>query len=324
MITIVGLGEALWDVLPGGKVLGGAPLNVACHVHALLQCSAGASPSRNLRGGQAVVASRVGTDALGDEVVRELARRGMATDFVQRDALHPTSTVNVRFDVPLPGPHPAGEGPGEGQNPTFTFTPDIAWDHLEFTPDWAQLAARCDAVCFGTLAQRSPLSRAAIWQFLDAAPQAIRLFDVNLRQGFYDGESILEGCRRATLIKLNEHELPVVGELAGLSAGSPHDQLARLRDKFNLEAAIYTRGGGGTMMVLDSEIIDPRPESYPMAPNSDAVGAGDACSAGVLVGWLLGLPPARIAELANHLGAFVASQPGATPELPLTITAMID
>ena len=129
---IVGLGEALWDVLPGGRVLGGAPLNVACHVQALLQDC------------HAVVASRVGTDALGDDVVRELTRRDMATDYVQRDAGHATSTVNVELR--------------DGQ-PTYTFTPDIAWDHLEFTPAWAELAARCDAVCFGTLAQRSPQSR---------------------------------------------------------------------------------------------------------------------------------------------------------------------
>ena len=216
-----------------------------------------------------------------------------------------------------------GERELEAGQPTFTFTPDIAWDHLQFTHEWAEFAAKCDAVCFGTLAQRSPQSRETIWRFLDAAPQAIRLFDVNLRQGFYDRDSIVEGCRRATLLKLNEHELPVVGELAGLSAGPPHVQLARLRDKFDLAAVVFTRGERGTMMVLESAIVDPPAVSYPSGPSADAVGAGDACSAGVLVGWLLDLPTERIAELANHLGAFVASQPGATPVVPLTITAMI-
>jgi fructokinase len=308
-LFVVGLGEALWDMLPGGKVLGGAPLNVACHVHALLQGSAGASPSHGARGGQAEVASCVGTDALGDEVVRELARRGMAIDYLQRDAVHPTSTVNVTLEA--------------GQ-PTFTFAPDIAWDHLEFTPEWTELAARCDAVCFGTLAQRSPGSRETIWRFLDAAPQAIRLFDVNLRQGFYDGESILAGCRRATLVKLNELELPVVAEIVELRSATTADRLTELRELFELESVIFTRGERGTMMVLESEIVDPPPVCYPAAPRADAVGAGDACSAGVLAGWLLKLPPARIAELANHLGAFVASQPGATPALPLSIRAMID
>ena len=318
-ITIVGLGEALWDVLPGGKVLGGAPLNVACHIHALLGArgiregeapaepcagSTGASPSR----GRGIVASRVGIDALGDEVVRELARRDMVTDYLQRDAGHATSTVNVQLQA--------------GQ-PTFTFTPDIAWDHLEFTPEWAELAARCDAVCFGTLAQRSPPSRTSIWRFLDAAPQAIRLFDVNLRQGFYDRESVVEGCRRATLVKLNDEELPVVAELLALSPGAAHNQLLQLREAFDLEAIIYTRGERGTQLVLADAVIDPPPVRYPAAPRADAVGAGDACAAGILAGWLLGLPPARTAELANHLGAFVASQPGATPELPMTITALI-
>lgn len=316
-ITMVGLGEALWDVLPGGKVLGGAPLNVACHVHALLHGSAdfgelsraGASPSRRERRGDGVVASRVGTDALGDDVVRQLARRGMTTEYVQRDAVHPTSTVNVALE--------------DGQ-PTFTFTPDIAWDHLELTLAWAELAAKCDAVCFGTLAQRSRQSRRTIWQFLDAAPQAIRLFDVNLRQGFYDREAILAGCRRATLVKLNEQELPVVAEFVGLQAMTTAERLAELRTAFALEAVVFTRGKLGTMIVLESEVVAPPPVSYPAAPHADAVGAGDACSAGVLVGWLLKLPPARIAELANHLGAFVASQPGATPALPLSIRAMID
>ena len=297
-VTIVGLGEALWDVLPAGKVLGGAPLNVACHVHALLKD----------RGGRAVVASRVGTDSLGDEVVCGLARRGMATEYVQRDAVHPTSTVNVTLET--------------GQ-PTFTFTPDVAWDHLELTLAWAELAARCNAVCFGTLAQRSLQSRETIWRFLDAAPQAIRLFDVNLRQGFYDRESIVEGCRRATLVKLNDKELAVLAELLDWPADPPRDQLEQLRDRFGLEAVVFTRGERGTLIVHRDLVADPPPVRYPAASNADAVGAGDACSAGILTGWLLRLPPTRTAELANHLGAYVASQPGATPQLPPEIIDLV-
>jgi fructokinase len=293
--TIVGLGEALWDVLPGGRVLGGAPLNVVCHVQALFQDA------------QAVVASRVGTDALGDDVVRELALRGMATDFVQRDAAHATSTVNVELE--------------EGQ-PTYSFAPDIAWDHLQFSPEWAELAAQCDAVCFGTLAQRSPLSRQTIWQFLDAAPQAIRLFDVNLRQGFYDRESIVEGLRRATLVKLNESELPIVAGMLHLTPAPASDQLRQMIDQLGVEAAVFTRGERGTLFVLPGAVIDPPLANYPAAAGADAVGAGDACSAGVLVGWLRGLPIERIAELANRLGAYVASQPGATPALPSEIRRM--
>lgn len=297
-VTVVGLGEALWDVLPGGKVLGGAPLNVACHVQALL----------NDVGGRAVVASRVGTDSLGDEVVAELLRRGVTAEYLQRDAAHATSTVTVELEA--------------GQ-PTYTFAADIAWDHLEFTPQWADLAQRCDAVCFGTLAQRSTASRAAILAFLDAAPQTIRLFDVNLRQGFYDRDALVAGCTRATLIKLNEHELPVLAEALGLDAGGVEEQLLQVVERYSLEAAILTRGERGTLVVTPDEVIDPPVAQYLAAEDADAVGAGDACSAGILAGWLCGLPLRRTAELANGLGAFVASRAGATPELPDEIVELV-
>ena len=296
-ITIVGLGEALFDVLPGGRVLGGAPLNVACHVHQLI------AP----RGGRGIVASRVGMDALGEEVGAELACRGMTVDHLQRDEHHATSTVDVHLEA--------------GQ-PTYTFAADIAWDHLEFTREWAGLASQCTAVCYGTLAQRTAQSRAVIWQFLDAATEALRLFDVNLRQGFYDQESIAEGCRRASIVKLNEEELPVAANLLSLPAGPPVFQLAQLRARYDLQAVVYTRGKRGTMLVLEDKVVAPPAVSYPASPNADSVGAGDACAAGILIGWTGGMPPARIAELANHLGAFVASQAGATPQLPQALIEM--
>jgi fructokinase len=290
-IRIVGLGEALWDRLPTGKVLGGAPLNVACHAHRLL---------RDV-GGHAVVASRIGTDPLGDELVRQLAERGMETDFLQRDVKHATGTVDVSLAA--------------GQ-PTYAFAADIAWDHLEFTPAWAELAQRCDAVCFGTLAQRSPKSRSAIWAFLDAAPQALRVFDVNLRQLFYDRQSVLESCRRATHVKLNDQELDKVAQMLDLPAGTQTYRLARMRDQLNLAAVVLTRGALGTLLVHRNGVEDPPPMRYPAVANADAVGAGDACAAAILVGSILAWEPARTAALANELGAFVASRPGATPELP--------
>jgi len=298
-VTIVGLGEALWDVLPGGKVLGGAPLNVACHAHHLLRDG----------GGAAIVASRVGSDALGDEVVRELGRRGMTSDFVQRDSAHPSSTVNVTVAA--------------GQ-PTYTFTPDIAWDHLEFSPEWAELAGRCDAICFGTLAQRSPKSRRVIWQFLDAAPQSQRLFDVNLRKSFYDRESVVESCRRSTMVKFNHEELDTIAHILELPAGTQCERLERLRDTFELEAVVFTRGERGTLLIHRHGVEDPKPSCFPAASNADAVGAGDACSAAIIVGSLFDWPPARTAVLANRMGAYVASQPGATPELPREIIHLVD
>lgn len=297
-ITIVGLGEALWDLLPNGKKLGGAPLNMAYQAHQLLSS----------KGGEGVVASRIGTDELGEEILTQLTLKGLPLAHVQRDSSHSTGTVKVHLE--------------HGQ-PRYVIIDDVAWDHLEFTPAMVDLAARCDAVCFGTLAQRSPGSRETIGQFLDAAPQAIRMFDVNLRQQFFNRSLIEEGCRRATIVKLNEEELPVIVELLHLPTGSALDQLARLQSQYELQAVIYTRGQQGTLLYIAGQAIDPPAVSYPAAPNADTVGAGDACSAAILTGWTLGLPPTRIAHLANHAGAFVASQPGATPSLPPEIIDLL-
>lgn len=289
--TIVGLGEALFDVLPSGRVMGGAPLNVAFHAHQIL------APT----GGEGVVASRVGTDSLGDEVARTLLERGMLVDHLQHDPDRATSTVTVALQ--------------EGQ-PTYTFAPDIAWDHLEFTESWRTLAEHAAGVCYGTLAQRSQKSRHAIWKFLEHARGARRMFDVNLRQGFYDRESIIEGCRLATLVKLNEEELPIVADLLQLVGSGAEEFLHAMRARFQLEMVVYTRGARGTVLVLTDETVAAPAVSYSAAPHADAVGAGDACSSAILVGLIRGIPAARIGELANHLGAYVASQSGATPSLP--------
>jgi fructokinase len=192
---------------------------------------------------------------------------------------------------------------------------------MEFTPAWRDLAKRANAICFGTLAQRSETSRNTIYHFLDAAAGATRLLDVNLRQQFFSRRVIGESLRRANIVKLNEQELPVVADLLELPVGAPIYRLAQLRARHDLDAVVYTRGRRGTMLVLADKVIAPPAVSYPVATNADAVGAGDACTAGILVGWLRGLPHAQIAELANELGAYVASQAGATPNLPPAIVA---
>lgn len=296
--TIVGLGEALFDLLPSGKALGGAPLNMACHAQQLLAPLSG----------RGLVASRVGTDPLGNEVVRQLAARGMTDDYVQHDAAHPTGTVHVELH--------------EGQ-PTYEIVEGVAWDHFEWSAAWAELAGICAAVCFGTLAQRSTESREAIWRFLDAAPQAVRMLDVNLRQNYFSREVLEESCHRATLVKLNEHELPVVAELLEIPAGAEDAETAALIERFSLDAIVLTRGKRGTLLIMKDQVIDAEPASYPAAVHADAVGAGDACSAGILVGWVRQMPPERIGALANRLGAYVASQHGATPELPQAILDLV-
>lgn len=300
--TIVGLGESLFDVFPDRAILGGAPLNVAYHAHQL------ASPS----GGRGIVASRAGTDDLGRQLLDELRARELTTEFVQIDAAHPTGRVDIALQH------------GE---PTYEFLADVAWDHLEWTREWQQLAETCNAVVFGTLAQRCPTSRATIQRFVETARQAIRLFDVNLRVTFFDSLSLRRGAELATAIKLNENELPIVLRLLNLAgnltdsalSSEPSGGAHRLFNAFagtGLRYVVVTRGEQGTELVTQQASIRGQVAKFERHPQADNVGAGDACSAGLLWGWLNRWPHERTVSLANRLGAFVASRSGATPAIP--------
>ncbi|TXT21968.1 MAG: fructokinase [Planctomycetota bacterium] len=298
--TIVGLGESLFDVFPDRAVLGGAPLNVAYHAHQL--CSAS--------GGRGVVASRAGTDELGRRLLDELRTRNLTTEFVQIDTTHPTGRVDITLRH------------GE---PTYDFLADVAWDHLEWTPDWQRLAETCDAVVFGTLAQRCPTSRETVQRFVESAKQAVRLFDVNLRVTFFDADSLRRGAELATAIKLNENELPIVLRLLNLADNSSAAETAsnngarRLLRAFastGLRNVVVTHGEQGTEVWTHEDCIRGQCAQFERHPQANNVGAGDACSAGLLWGWLNNWPAEQTVSLANRLGAFVASQPGATPAFP--------
>ncbi|HYU44787.1 MAG TPA: PfkB family carbohydrate kinase, partial [Terriglobales bacterium] len=187
--TIVGLGEILWDMLPNGKQLGGAPSNFA-YISTLL-------------GNESIVASRIGSDALGNEAVQRLAKLGVGTALIQADPVHPTGTVQVEVDL-------AGQ-------PRFEIAEGVAWDFLEWTPAWQHVATQSDAICFGSLAQRAPASRATIRQFLGTAREdAVRIFDVNLRQQFHSKEILAESMKLADIVKLNHEELPRIMRMFGL------------------------------------------------------------------------------------------------------------
>lgn len=296
---IVGLGEALFDIFPDGQRLGGAPLNVAVHAHQLAAA----------RGGAGVVVSRVGQDALGDEVAAELHRRGMTSDHLQRDPDKDTGKVYVGVDA-------------RGQ-PSFEIVNDVAWDWLQFDFDAEEVAKRCEAVCFGTLAQRNAQSRNTIYRFLDTARRAIRLFDVNLRQNFYDRAILQRSCELSNAVKLNDQEMPVVAGLLGLPGTTADAHAAALLKRYPLRMVVLTRGEKGTVIHTPSGAVEGEPASYPSVEGADAVGAGDACSAAVLVGAVLRLPLEKVVTLANHAGAYVASQPGATPALPEVIIKML-
>lgn len=290
---IVGLGEALFDCFDERVVLGGAPVNFACQMHQLLAALDGAS----------AVASRIGDDDLGRRLREELRQRGLLLDALQTDSSHPTGTVQVTVDS-------AG-------HPQYEIKRGAAWDFMTSDECWEALAKRCNAVCFGSLAQRSPESRDAIVRFLGAAKQALRLFDVNLRQDYWNESVVRGGFEFATAVKLNDEELGKVCDLLGIAPTnhSDDDRINALCDTFKLSALALTRGERGTVLYQNSKRVEGSPISYPHQANADAVGAGDACSAGLVVGLLLGWPAEMTVELANDLGAFVASRPGATPLL---------
>ena len=295
---VVGLGEALFDLLPSGDALGGAPLNVAFHAHQLL------APA----GGGGVVLSRVGEDPLGDRLRRELRERGLDDHTLQRDPHRPTGAVRVTLD-------------GAGQ-PSYEIQRDAAWDYIACGAQELALAGSCRAVAFGSLAMRSPVSRASILRFLDHAPQALRMFDVNLRQDFFDADTLLQGARRATVMKLNSAELAVVGPLLGEApATDAIEGCQRLRRRFDLLAVALTRGERGTSLITAERVIQGRGDrTWPAQDGADAVGAGDACSAGLMVGLMRGWTD-RAVELADAMGGYVASRRGATPTLPAELVA---
>lgn len=291
---IVGLGELLWDLLPDGKKPGGAPANFAYHARVL--------------GDRGVAVSRVGTDPLGKEIRARLSELGLPGEPVQDDPEHPTGTVGVSLD--------------DRGVPTFTITPEVAWDYLAWTPELEELAGRADAVCFGSLAQRSPVARGTIRAFLAATRrEALRLFDVNLRQSWYDAEVLRESLRLAGIVKLNESELPVVLRVLGLPAGGGAARECRtLLQTFSLSLVCLTLGAEGSLLVGPQGEL--RSSGVRVAV-ADTVGSGDAFTAALCHHWLRGSGLERIGQAANRYGAWVASQAGATPEVPPAVLAEI-
>jgi fructokinase len=280
---IVGLGELLWDMLPAGKQLGGAPANFA-YISTLL-------------GNEGVVASRIGTDPLGDEALRRLESLHVNTSFIERDATHPTGSVQVKVDH-------AGQ-------PKFEIAEGVAWDFLEWTPRWQELAAHIQAVCFGSLAQRGPVTRATIRQFLNAVPAAtVRIFDVNLRQQFFSREILEESMRLADVVKLNDEELPRIMELFGLDHRDEIGSADALMDMHHLKLICVTRGCRGSLLITPQGLDEHSGYRIKVA---DTVGAGDAFTAGLVSEYMRGSTLPEMNETANRVGAWVASQVGAMP-----------
>jgi fructokinase len=279
---VVGLGELLWDLFPGGKQLGGAPSNFAYLT--------------NLLGDIGIIASRIGSDELGPEAIGKLQQLGLNSSYLQQDREHSTGTVRVQLD-------------SRGQ-PEFEITHPVAWDFLEWTPRWQSLAAQADAVCFGSLAQRSPQARATIRSFLKASGGALRTFDVNLRQSFYSAEVISDSIRLAQVVKLNHEELPRVMQLLALPFDDEQSSAHRLQNHFGLRLVCITRGAQGSLLCGEHGIDEHRGFQIDV---KDTVGAGDAFTAGLVHGYLRQATLEVMNDVANRMGAWVASHAGATP-----------
>ena len=282
-MLVVGIGELLWDMLPTGSHLGGAPANFACIAELL--------------GATGIVVSRVGDDELGREARAELNRHGVDSSFVQPDSEHPTGTATVSL---------ARDG-----SAVFEIATDVAWDYLEWTPKLAKLAAQADAICFGTLAQRSPVSRETIRRALACSrPECLRILDVNLRAPFDSPEILADSLRRASVLKLNSEELPYVLRASDLPPVPESDAARSLQRQYGLRAVCITRGARGSIIGFAQETITHPGVAVEVV---DTVGAGDAFTAAMAVQMIAGSPTERISEAANQVGAWVASQAGAVP-----------
>jgi fructokinase len=292
-LVAVGIGEVLWDLLPSGKQLGGAPANFAYHARQL--------------GARGVVVSAVGRDALGEEILRKLHDLGLDTSHVAVDHDHPTGTVSVKLDA-------AGV-------PSYVIHENAAWDFLDDGAlDLESEAARWDVICFGTLAQRNRQSHGCIIDILTHA-LGLKIFDINLRQHYYDRTVIHESLELADVLKLNDDEVAIVARLFDLAepATLPRVLFDRYR---SLRLIAVTRGGRGS--ALHSR--DAAPTEHPGTTVTnvlDTVGAGDAFTAALAVGLLRNVPLDRINAGANRLAAYVCSQPGATPPIPAELTESI-
>jgi fructokinase len=283
---VVGLGEILWDLLPSGRQLGGAPANFA-------YCS-------HLLGERGIVASRIGRDPLGNDIRERLSQVRLSDQFLQRDSTQPTGTVQVQLDQ-------AGQ-------PTFQITQPAAWDFLDWTSDWRELAKSADAVNFGSLAQRGTKSRNTILEFLQASrPNALRVFDVNLRQNFYSAEIIRASLKRASVVKLNHEEVARVRELLAIDDEGEVQFCRRLIEDWTLKLVCITRGANGSLL-YDRHGAHEHPGLRVKV--KDTIGSGDAFTAALVHGLLCGRAIEEVNESANRLGAWVASHSGAMPPSP--------
>lgn len=290
---VVGLGELLWDCFEDSRRPGGAPANVAFHAQQL--------------GARGVVCSRVGRDALGDELAEYLQSHGLDVGWVQRDDVHPTGTVTVDST--------------DSSHPQYVIHENVAWDHLQFDEATKSLMHRASAVCFGTLAQRKASSRATIHSCLAAtSADCLRVYDVNLRQHWYEREWVERSIEFASIVKLNNDEVVTLSEL--LELPSDFDEFAAgVEARWGSRLVCVTRGERGCLLFQDGRRIEAEGEAVQVA---DAVGAGDAFTAALITARLRGWSLENSATFANKVGGLVAGRPGAMPDLKAEVVKLME
>ncbi|MDE6811785.1 MAG: carbohydrate kinase [Muribaculaceae bacterium] len=287
---VVGMGEALWDVLPEGKKIGGAPANFAYHVSQF--------------GLPSCVVSAVGPDPLGEEIISNFRHKEL--NYKLAEVPYPTGTVQVELD--------------SNGVPMYDIKENVAWDNIPFTSDLEELASRTKAVCFGSLAQRNIVSRQTIEQFLDAMPEtpdSLVVFDVNLRQGFYTKDILTKSMERCNVLKINDEELVTVSRLFGYPGIDLQDKCWILLGKYNLKMLILTCGINGSYVFTPGNVSF---QPTPKVEVADTVGAGDSFTAAFISNILKGKDVKEAHRIAVETSAYVCTQQGAMPVLPEKLT----
>ena len=286
---VIGFGEALWDVLPEGKKLGGAPANFAYHAGQFL--------------GQAntMAISALGEDKLAEETIAALEEHGL--QYTMPRVPYPTGTVQVQLD--------------EQGIPTYDIRENVAWDNIPFTPEIEEIARNCRAVCFGSLAQRNVVSRENIHRFLDATPEdCVKIFDINLRQNFYTKEVIQESMRRCNILKINDEELVIIGRMFGYPGLDIENKCWLILGKYDLDMLVLTCGTNGSYVFTPGQMSF---QETPKVEVADTVGAGDSFTGSFCAAILNGKPVAEAHKLAVKVSAFVCTQNGAMPTIPASL-----
>lgn len=288
---VVGMGEALWDVLPEGKKIGGAPANFAYHVSQF--------------GLPSCVVSAIGDDALGKEIIENFTSKGL--DQLIAEVPYPTGTVQVEID--------------QTGIPLYDIKENVAWDNIPYTEHLDALAKRTKAVCFGSLAQRNVVSRETINHFLDTMPKdddSLIVFDVNLRQGFYNKEILCKSMQNCNILKINDEELITVSRMFGYPGIDLQDKCWILLGKYNLKMLILTCGINGSYVFTPGNVSF---QPTPKVEVADTVGAGDSFTAAFIASVLKGKSVTEAHSIAVKTSAFVCTQKGAMPILPPEYTA---